>query len=76
MALNQDTEQEFAPQNKKPPTEDEKRYIYIYILMIKNILSEMLFQTCLIFYFIFCDKKERENCAWKFDESFDEAWWG
>lgn len=34
MAVAEDAEQEVAPQNKKPPTEDEKRYImFIYIHM-------------------------------------------
>ena len=33
----------------------------------------MLFQTCLVFFFSFiCDEKEKESCAWK----FDEAWRG
>jgi len=26
--------------------------------------------------FPLCDEKEKENCAWKFDESSGEAWWG
>lgn len=29
MAVDEDAEQEVAPQNKKSPTEDEKRYIYM-----------------------------------------------
>ena len=31
MAVNEDAEQEFAPQKKKPPSEDEKRFIYLFI---------------------------------------------
>lgn len=29
MAVDEDAEQEVAPRNKKSPTEDEKRYIYM-----------------------------------------------
>ena len=32
MAVNEDAEQEFAPQKKKPPSEDEKRFIYLLFI--------------------------------------------
>lgn len=36
----------------------------------------MKFYSKYFLMFSLCDEKEKENCAWKFDESSDEAWWG
>lgn len=66
--VTENAQHEFAPQKNKPPSEDEKRYFSVFCFLFW--FYWLCFECC-----FFGKIKEDENCAWEFDESFDEAWW-